>query len=223
MKTFTPAIYNVLNPVGFDLEIAAVQSRLACITWMEAVFGVAHIQARKQLNPETDKNDLIYFPQARKLQQDVDLTIDDSYASRCFFVVKDPINVSPDTDRQDWTTANIEIAQPFSLIFNCDLSKLETDNYEIVKTGVLYALNQCPKIVLGTCYEDIYNIWKGFTVTEQLLGFTKYPYYAMRVDGVLTYMAFPFNGNGNFDPATLFDINNLSIQPNTNPGYANTN
>src|ERR1700760_1671719 len=156
MKSFTPTIYNYRELAGFDYEISAVQAKLARISWMEYIFGRATTQyrirtdenAQNFLNPPEglrgrDKY-AVYYPQGRKLDQDIDLSFDDSYASRCFFYTHDPINANPKTDDFDWTAPNIEVSQPFSLIFSADLSKLETTSSEIIKTGILYALGQCP-------------------------------------------------------------------------------
>ncbi len=235
MKTFTPAIYNFANPIGFDRQIAQIQAKLARITWMEAIFGRANVQWRL-LSDEMATNYLkpaeglkgrdkytVYYPQGRKLNSDIDLSFDDTYSSRGFFYVKDNINISPKTDNQDWTSSNIEVAQPFSFIFSCNLNKLEIESSEQVKSMILYELGNCPQVVLSKIYEHLDDVWNDFTVTQQMSSVTKYPFYCLRVDGICTYMAFPFNGNDYFDPATNENPANESIVPNTDPGYANLN
>lgn len=235
-KTFTPLVFCPTNPIGFDSEILAVQMKLACITWMEAIYGIAHVEYRQKsdqlavnyLNPEEGLRGrdkwTVNYPQGRAKDQDVDLSFDDSYASRLFFLVKDKINISPKTDPSEWTSPNVEIAQPFSLIFHANVQKLEIPNYEILKLGILDALNTCPKIQINTMSENMDNVWSEFTLTQQVNGVTRYPNYCLRVDAVLTYMAFPFNGNGQFDPLIYSNFNNqFSIVPNSGKINPNTN
>lgn len=235
-KIFIPAIYNETNPIGIDFELLDVQRRLACITWIESIFGRSKNQSRlktdniavNNLQPDEgfrgDEKYKLYYPQGRKLDGDIDLSPDDSFASRCFFVCKDPINSSPKTDGQDWTSYNVEISQPMSLIFFGNLSKLELQSSEAIKNCLFYELNQCPKIVSGTCYENIENIWKEWTITQQINSFTRFPYYSIRIDFVLIYMAFPFNGRTDMlDPSTYENLDGLEIQPNVNSGTANNN
>ena len=238
MKTFTPKIYNENNPTGFDREISAIQANLAGITFMEFIYGRANVQWRL-LTDDMAANALhspeglrgrdkytIYYPQGRKLGQDIDLSFDDSCASRCFFYLKDPINPSPKTDAQDWTSPNVEIAQPFSFIFSCNLQKLvnstETPiSSELVKTCVFNALNYPPKIVIGKTYEKLENVWSDFTMTQAIQGLCKYPFYCLRIDAVCTYMNNPFNGNDYFDPTTYYDISRKNTIPNSDAGNAN--
>lgn len=241
MKTFIPKIYNEANPVGFDLEIAAIQAKLAGITFMEFIYGRANIQWRISTD-EMAQNFLkpaeglkgrdrytVYYPQGRKLDQDIDLSFDDSTASRCFFYLKDPINPAPKTDESDWTSSNVEIAQPFSLIFSCNLKKLTNSDEdrvssELVKTCVFNALSSCPKVVIQSkSYEKLENVWGDFTVTQSIENICRYPFYCLRIDAICTYMNNPFNGNGVFDPKTLYDNSRLSTIPNVSTGNANTN
>lgn len=216
-KIFTPIIYNADSPIGLDVEIAAIQAKIARLTFMQYIFGVAN----HQFDVIDDKRR--YYPQGRKFDQDIDLSFDDSYASRCFFVAKDPINVNTRTDDWDWTEGNVEIAHPFAFIFHCNLQSLEIDSSEAIKTAILNSLDMCPKVKMTQAFEDIGGVWNGFTITDDMKGMTRYPNYCLRVDGVVTYMNYPFNGNSQFNPSVYDNAANESILPNINPGLPNIN
>lgn len=236
-KSFNTSIYTFSSNqiAGLDYELLQVQQKLARITWMEAIFGRAILQWRIQ-DDEMAQNYLkpaegmrgrdkytVYFPQSRKNEQDIDLSFDDTYASRVFFYIKNQGDVSPKADDWDWTEDNVEIAQPFTMIFSGNLNKLEIESSEIVKTCLLYELNNCPKIVVNRIFEQTEDVWSDFTITQQIQSLTKFPYYCIRFDGVVTYMSFPFNGNSQFDPKVYDDSTKEATQPNINPGYPNIN
>jgi hypothetical protein len=218
MKQFTPAIYNYSNPVGLDQQIAYIQSKLARINFMEVIFGRANIQSRL-----TDKGKRIFYPQGRQMEKDIDFSFNDTYASSVFFLNRNPINASPNTNQQDWTEGNVELSQPISIIFFGNTSKLECSSTEIIKTCLLFELGKCATVKISNLYENCADVWKDFTMTDEMSQFTKYPYYAIRIDITVTYMAMPFNGNGYFNPATYDLPNNESIQPNTVVNQPNLN
>lgn len=235
MKTFTPAIYNIESPVGFDFELSKIQQKLARITWMESIFGKA-IRVRRQIQEKETLNRLeqneglrgpalynIFYPLGMKMGQWIDLSYNDSYASTCFFYASDPSDDDPKTDDWDWTSPNVEIAQKFSIILFANLQKLEINSGEYLKLGLLYELNKCPKLAVGKHYESIDNVYSDFDL-NRVKQYSNFPYYCIRVECTLTYMAFPFNGDTSmFDPSVNDNAANESILPNINPGYANTN
>ena len=237
------SIYNTTNPAGFDLKIQDVQVQLACLNCIEAIFGVARVQLDLQDDSETEDTYLIpdmgkkgttkherWYPQGRKGNSDIDLTIDDTYSSKIFFLVKDPISTSPAQDKWDWAGGNNEIKQPFSLLLHCNLSKiinanLQISNYEQIKLSVLYALSQCPKIIVNSLSENIESFWKEFSMTEAISGFGRHPFYCLRIEADAYYYAFPNNGsNIDYDPSINFNRSLLNtITPNSDAGYANVN
>lgn len=213
MKQFTTQVYYPENPVGFEYELQAVQNNIARLVWMEKIYPVAKVQSRyvrkedsnTPLNPTLGTSGLgkynDYFPQGRANGSDVDLSFNSADASRCFFLIGDKINVSPKTDTWRWEDNNVEITQHFSLIFSCNLNKLEIDSSEIVKTGILYELNKCRKLSVTLMYENAEDVWKEFTKTREIGSITRFPNYCLRLECALTYMAFPFNGNSQYNPA----------------------
>jgi hypothetical protein len=213
MKSFNTSIYNNDQLSGLDYEVLLVQQKLARITWMESIFGVCIKQ--------TDSKNRRTYPQGKKFNQDIDLTFNDQYASTCFFLHDDPIDINPKTDTDDWTDENVEISQPVSLLFFCNLSKLENQSKEQIKTCILYELNKCAKIQLRSALEEINGVWSGFTITDNVIQYSKYPYYCLRVNMIFTYMAFPFNGNNQFNPNIYDDPNKESITINSSVGKAN--
>lgn len=218
MKTFTPIIYNIANPIGFDAEVYTVQTKLARIPWLQAIFGLAHVQKRHKSEGESESMQKIgyrgsaryehYYPQGIKYGvgattgPDEDLSFDDAYASRIFFLSGDKIDLNPKVDGWNWVEQNVLIAQNFSLILHCNQSQLQISSYEQIKTDILYALGQCPKIVATAAWENMDNVWREFTITPEINGCTRYPNYCLRIDLICTYLAFPYNGAPGYYPST---------------------
>ena len=233
-------IYNETNPAGFDLVIAGIQAQIACLNFADQIFGVAHVENELRSNQTTEDTAFIqdmgkkgtmkherWFPQARQNGSDADLTIGDEYISRCFFLVKDPISTSPREDSYDWGSQNPEIKQPFSLLFHCSMSKINNaipslTNYEQVKLSLLYALSKCPMLLVNSMVENIENFWKEFSITEEISGFGKYPFYCLRIECEIPYFAFPMNGRQEeYDPSVNY--NEITPETNTTPDYVNVN
>ncbi len=208
MKSFVTSVNNISNPIGFDLEIDTIQSKLAELGWIEFIFGVAHVQKRTKSEEEsltsfkegyrgTERYNLLY-PQGRKYGTlgdaiDVDLSFDDSYASRIFFIVTDKDNLNAKVDPWNWTVPSLGISKPFSLILHCNLNSLEQQSSERLKTDILTALNNCPKIIATEIFEDMDKVWSEFTITPELNGITRYPNYCLRVNLICNYLAKPYN------------------------------
>ena len=211
MKTFTPTIYKNDTLIGFDLEVYSLQVALARIDWLQAIFAVAHIQKRTKSEEESistrsegrtgTKRFDAYYPQGNFNGKSFDLSFDDSYASRAFFLIKKDTDITPKTDTWNWVEDNVEIAQPFSVILHCNLQKLELSSQEQIKTDFLYALSNCPKVTGLSMDEDMTEVWKEFTITPEINGITRYPNYCVRFDGILTYLAFPYNGEIKYNPS----------------------
>lgn len=233
MQTFPVKIYNTLNPAGIDSEIGKLQAQLARITWLDTIYGRVNIQ-RRQLNDEEVKNRItqtagikgrdlyfVYYPQGKKLGQDIDLSFSDDYPSCLYFYLRDPVT----TPGWDFTEQQIQVAQPLSVVFWCDMTKLNpgsTDNYsEQLKITLLSIFNDCPRIVVQSVSENGENVLRDFSVTQKNTTFTRYPYCVYRFDMILTYPALPENGNAAFDPAQYYDPARQYTSPNTNPGNAN--
>lgn len=239
MQTYTPKIYNLPNPAGFDLEIGIIQAKLAQITWIDTIFGRANI-AKRQITQEQAKNQLtpingitgrelyyIYYPQGRKLDSDIDLTISDAYPNMCYFYTHDTINVNIKAEEWGYPDNVVQVQQPFSLIFWCNLIKMgdkSDGNYlEKIKLTLLSVLSDCPRVMVGNLYEGMDNVFKDFSITNMLANYTKYPYYALRIEAKCVYPAFPENGNNAFDPSIYIDKTRATTQPNINTGQPNTN
>jgi hypothetical protein len=220
MKNFQTQIYNQIAPIGIDNEIYRIQNLFSKLPWLEACFGSARIQRRLLSEGEATKMESLgyrgtkkyelYYPQGIKNQVgvessiiDQDLTFDDSYASRIFFLTNDMINPNPTTDNWDWITPNIEIGQKISIILHCNLNSLEIDSSEQVKIDTMYILNNCQKIKGLSISESMEDVWKEFTLTPEINGCTRYPFYCLRVDFLLTYMMFPVNGENTYQPNYL--------------------
>lgn len=230
MKTFTPKTYNILSPAGFDLEIAHMQTLLSKLVFLDSIFGRAFIQERLLTAEEAQsaKNPALglrgrdlykrRYPQGRKYDQDIDLTFSDQYPSMAYFYVSDPV----DTFKKDWTyqEGQIMVGQPFSLMFWCDLTKLDLPTGEMLKIAILKQLDYMNNLKVVQMYESREGVLADFTITGNLAEYTKYPYYALRIACISTYPIFPENGNGVFDPNTIIDNSRAAV---TQPGGTNVN
>jgi hypothetical protein len=218
MKTFQTQVYNQINPIGFDLEIYLIQRQLQRICWLEACFGVAHRQKRILSEGEAKTREeqgfrgsqkyQVWYPQGFKNQIgvastiiDQDLSFDDSYASRIFFLMRET-NINPKSAPYNWTDLDVTVAQSCSLILHCNLDALEVATSEQIKTDILWVLNSCSRIVGLEICESIEEVWKEFDLTIGINGVTRYPNYCLRVDMIITYPAFPENGRAGYDPST---------------------
>ena len=235
------AIYNSDNPAGFDLQVLRIQQKLASLNFMEYIFGVAHVQVALSQDNITQDNYLIpdmgkkgvmkherWYPQGKKRGEDIDLSFDDSYASRVFFMVKDPISASPSQSQYSWGDQSPEIRQPFSLICHFNIDKITNMNLDInsreqVKLSIIYALSQAPKIILNNMSENINNVFKEFSITPDVNGVTRDPYYCLRLECDAYYYALPMNGGTEeYQPSINYD-SSINITPNTDAGTANVN
>ena len=233
MKQFTPQVYNIDIPVGFDIQVASMQAKLACINFVEALFGVCKVQYRIAREDEVanglysdegergEKRYRIWYPQGRKKDMDIDLSPDDTYASRGFFLVKDPIDAQTKKDPSGFANPAVQLAQPFSFIFFCNLDMLELTSSEIIKNVILQAFNTMPKVNVVKIFENIDNVWNEFTINAQISNFTRYPFYTIRLDCICTYDALPVNNIGTFNPMDY--ITNRVVIPNVEIGNANLN
>jgi hypothetical protein len=234
MQIFPVKIYNTSSPAGIDAEIAKIQSKIAAISWVDTIFGRANIQRRalgenevsNSLASTAKKERYVFYPQGRKLDQDIDLSFSDAYPSVIYFYLRDPINVAAN---KGWNFGEeqTQVAQPISMIFNCDMRKLDparSDNFsEELKITILSALDKVPRIELTNVYESGGAVLKDFTVNDGLLNFTRYPYCALRFDMVCTYPAFPEDGNGAFNPNIYNDNSRSATTVNSSIGSSNLN
>lgn len=212
MKEFeNKEIYNENPCNGFDYQVSLIQERLALIPWLQASYGVAHIQ-RRYLSAEevkaqrgTAKSEIVY-PQGRANKTDVDLSFNDKFASRMFFLVRDSININPEQDRFEYPKDNITVSQPFSLILTASLTKLELTSYERLKIDTLYVLNKCPNVKGLAMHENMDNVWREFTKTKEINGMCRYPNYCLRIDADCSYNVFPNNGEKIYDPSKTINV-----------------
>ncbi len=208
MKTFSPTPNFPPNLSGLDFEIYTIQSYLCQLPFLEQCFGLAHIQQRIKSESESITTEregyrgtaryVSYYPQGIDygiggLGTDVDLTFDDKYASRVFFINQDKADTNIKVDKWDWTSREVLIEQPVGLIFHCNLQSLEISSSEYIKTQILQELMNCPKVVGTRIFEDMQSVWKEFTITPEMNGITRYPNYCLRIDLLITYLAFPYN------------------------------
>lgn len=233
-NTFTPAIYNSDNPIGLDWEILRIQKWLANLNFLQAIFGLANVSFRisddNQIENMYNRREGLsmegkyrrFFPQGKKLGQDIDLSFDDTYCSKIFFLLKDPTNTNPSTDRWTFADNSVPANAPIALFFSCNLEKLAIQDKEKIKIAIIYALSKLPRIYVKTIEENIDNIWKEFTISQQMMSFCKPPYYNLRIEFVLQYEIIRINGDtAQYEPSELITL--TDIAQNENVGNPNLN
>lgn len=208
LKTFNTVISNIPNPVGLDLEIGTLQFYLAQLGWIEKVYGIAHSQKRTKSEGEsvtTEREGLrgtarfdLYYPQGFDYGSygggiETDLSFNDSYSSRVFFLNTEDAQTNTKVDKWDTWGKGVQIEQPVALIFHCNLNSLQASSTEYLKNSILSALIQCPKFIGEKMFEDMQSVWKEFTITPELNGITRFPNYCLRIDGKITYQTPLYN------------------------------
>ena len=207
----TSTIYNEVNPVGFDYQVLQIQQYIAALNLIQAIFPVAHVQCELRTNEVTEDTYLMpdmgkkgtmkherWFPQSRQKGQNIDLTITDAYSSRIFFLAKDQIDPNPSQDRWDWTEQSLELKQSFAVILSFDIAKVNNLGLnftgEQVKLLVLGALYKVPQLICKGISENIDNVWKEFSMTQEINGFAQYPKFAIRFECEVYYYPYGVNG-----------------------------
>lgn len=206
----TSTIYSEDSPVGFDFQVLIIQNQLSLLNLIEAIYPISHLQVELRTDAVTEDNYLIpdygkkgtmkherWFPCTNNK---VDLTFDDSYVSRVFFIAKDNINTNPEGDQWGFPEGSPEINQKFSILLHCSLEKIKNlnigiSNQEQIKTLIISSLIKVPKLMVTSMSENITNIWKEYSMTPEINGFGLFPFYCLRLECEINYYPLGVNGS----------------------------
>jgi len=181
------------NAVMLDKVLAGIQSGLVDnLSWLDAAFGRAQkltkmVKGKKIVTP----NVFCGGWQGHGPNDYIEVSPDSKIGNFSFFWIEDPqtIDVGP-FDRM--------IKTPFSLIVWFDLRKVYDSptnrNTEYLKAQVLNVLNgrtgwhlDSGRVIVSRIYEQVENIYRGFTISEIDNQFLMHPFGGFRIDGELEY------------------------------------
>jgi hypothetical protein len=180
-----PSVVTIPNPVGIDLAISNIQSKLGELTWLEKAFGRAwnmnrNIAGDKRIEPVVYQSGSEYYP----------VLPNDALKSFCFFVVPGPRS----TEEYNANTAfgTFFFKDTVSIIFWLNLQQIDPSKDYIFKEellkDVLAVLNKDSNVLVSKVWDDrIEDIYKGFTLFPTHRDLLMYPYSAFRIEMDLSY------------------------------------
>lgn len=186
------------NAVLLDRVIGEIQVGLSSLSWLDAVFGRAQrltriVGTKKIISPNVycggwnghGSNDYI------------EVSPDSKIGNFAFFITDDPQMI----DGEPWAR---EYTCPFALIVWVNLNTIynaPTDrNVEYLKAQVLRVLSgrtgwylSQGSIRTAKIYEQVENIYRGFTLSEIDNQFLMHPYAGFRIEGTLKFAELCFS------------------------------
>lgn len=186
-KEVTP--YVLLEPVGIDIAITALQKKMAELEFIEKSFG----RAVKQVNTHDDQD---YFYPAVFAGEGVDwldMLMNDNFDSYVYFIAEDP-QQPLDYDGETLNT----YTRNFSLIFWGNLNRIYSgikyDFTEEIKQDIINQIKNTKKfyqhengssvsyIELVSIQDGHENIFKEFSFNRAKSQYLHYPYRGIRVN-----------------------------------------
>lgn len=192
-KTIAPIID---KPVMLDKAIGEIQKGLANnIAWLDAVFGRAQ-RLTRLVNGKTYKEPFVYaggtsYALGNNNNDYINVSPDAKIGNFAFFDVSEPHKIEPYNHGIQNT-----IKTPFALVVWVDLRKVYNDqrnrNTEALKAQLLRELNggflhPSGRYVFNKIFEQSENVYKGYTLDETTNQYLMHPYWACRIEGVLSY------------------------------------
>lgn len=187
-----PPIENIPGPVAIDAVIKNIQSKLAAsVPWLQKVFGRAHLQSEPPHQKAGGKSgqqgrDTI-VPVVYYKMEPYDARPNDNLSAYSFFFVRDPLRFL----EYDALSTDSRVSQPVSLIVWANLQKVNAakayDYTEELRGDILAVLAKFPGFVLEESYRQQDRVFAPFTISDTFRPFTKLPYTAFRIDGLLYY------------------------------------
>jgi hypothetical protein len=187
MSYKVPNVPLIVDPVGIDAEIQAIQLILASgLTWLEHSFGRAYTGAEMR-----DKRKYYYPEVYQGSKEYLSVLPNDNFRSQSFFIVSDPEEVA---DYLHYTP-NTSFAFKVSIVFWYNLDQIKKyEGYiyqhrftEELKRDILGVLKGVSSFVPERMFETPEEIYKGYSldhVKEQTL---KHPFGGLRIDGTLNF------------------------------------
>jgi hypothetical protein len=180
-----PTVVPVPNPIDLDLGIADLQNRLSAITWLTKIFGRAREITRKsedgktvQRIPMVYQSDGEYYPALPN----------DALSAYSFFVAGQPrsfVDAKPND-------SVVFMQSPVALIVWGNLKTVETGlDYiytENLINQVVTVLKTKGQVELVRVFDETArDIFRGYTLNETQQGLLMHPYFAFRIEFMLSY------------------------------------
>lgn len=194
MSYNNPTVFTVLNPVGLDLALFGIQTKLSELTWITKVFGRAwpmndfHGDGRRLvttaqgIKPKTFQSSNINGKDGNY----IDLLPNDNLTSYSFFVSEGSEVI------EDYALATNFAQRPMSLIVWTRLNKVDNSKpyifLEELKEAVYDKLKFFGKKVTVTGYTDeTSEVWAGFEWSSNENKNLRYPNMGFRIFFTLYY------------------------------------
>lgn len=183
MSYTAPVAHIVVDPVLLDKEIAAIQAKLATLSWLEFSFGRAFKQFKLVDGAK------VSFPAIfQELDKDYYNAFPNDHLKSYSFVFVDPSLVT------EWNVKRIHmIEHSVSIIVFFDLQEIDTAlNYrftEKLKEDVIFVLSDlAPKsLEINNITDDIEEVFNDFSVSEIKSEFLELRFGAFKFDCTLFY------------------------------------
>lgn len=182
-----PDVPTISNPVLLDKAIQTIQLKLATLSWLKKAFGRSYkaVELRDGISFNSPE---IYTEDGEYLS----MMPNDNVDSYCFFDVDDPQTIEDfEPNANAFTTFKANVG----IVFYWHLERVDsTKTYrfgEELKKDVLdiliRGLNGRPVVVVTEIYEEIDNVFRGYTIDPAKTQLFKHPWQGMRFDCELIF------------------------------------
>ena len=183
MSQTKPIQHVISNPVLLDKEIAAIQTRMDTIPWLEIAFGRAFKQFKLVNNIK------VSFPAIfQELGKDYYNAFPNDNIKSYSFVFVDPSLIT------EWNVKRLHIVEhPISIIVFFDLEEIDnTLDYrftEKLKEDVIFVLSDLApnRLEVNGITDDVEEVFSDFSVSEIKSEFLKLRFGAFKFDCTLHY------------------------------------
>lgn len=194
-----PKVVVIPSPVGLDAQIAKLQEKVASLPWMQTVFG----RAIAQREVDNTGRSLVFPEVWGRNREPENVMHNDNLKAYAFFVARDPGTFN----EYDPGDVQVLMQQPVSCIVWANTRRIDaTKKYrfsEILKAQLLRVLGSVRSLQFSAIYEQWDRVFEPFTITETYRQYLKPPYYAVRVDFLLSYPVFEENCSDAFPAGIL--------------------
>lgn len=178
-----PAIVPIPYAVGSDAVIETLRIKMGGLAWIEKVFGRAIVQ-----HTAGDNGTDVTYPEVWGVNGEPgNVMMNDNLRAYCFFVGRDPETAAP----YDPLQGQIYMRRPISMILWANLTKIDsTKKYrysDFLKLQLFAILGEVAAFTFQNVYESHSRVFEGFTLTDTFKPYLKPPYWAIRVDGIISY------------------------------------
>lgn len=197
-----PTVYSIPNAINLDASLAAVQSELSSVPWLEKIFPRARTVNTATKGKPNDLIPMVY--QANK--EYYPAQPNDALTAQSFFRVWNGQRIDnyQPTRTGDFTRTEID------LIVSGHLDRINKNvpyyYTELLINDVLAAIRLNPNIEVTEIHDERpEDIWRGYTVNESQLHLLQHPYFAFRVTFIFRYRMQCYNISSQLEGTGIFD------------------